>query len=289
MNKKITPRIIRTITAQALIVIIAVTSIGAAAIVHNEFKDTANKNNGENASSVTESEKETQKSEVNKTTVPEENTTDKTAEEETPENSDYEYAYAGFNPKTTDVNVDFTRILVNGDYQLPEGYKPTLAEAVKGTGVLLDYRVAPYYQAMYDAAKKDGITLTPVSGYRSVERQKTNFENKIQYYIDQGMDRKKATVEAATIIMLPGASEHNAGLAMDIASLSQSFENTDEFEWLSRNAADYGFILRYPKDEAKREITKVIYEPWHYRYVGVEAAQEITRKGITLEEYLGVN
>ena len=106
---------------------------------------------------------------------------------------------------------------------------------------------------------------------------------------NEGLDRTKATVEAATEIMIPGGSEHNAGLAMDICSLSESFEDTDEFAWLNENAADFGFILRYPKDARSKNITKVIYEPWHFRYVGVEAAKEIKAKGITLEEYLGAN
>lgn len=281
MNKKITPQVIKSILIQALIVMIAVTSIGAAATVHNEFKATANdKENTSETSDV----KEEQPSEVNKT----ENSAEKPTEAPTV-GSNYEYAYAGFNPKITDVNVGVEKLLVNGDYQLPEDYKPTLAEAVKGSGVMLDYRVAPYYQNMYDAALEDDITLTPVSGYRSLERQKNNFEARIEEYMNDGMEKKEATVEAAKIIMLPGSSEHNAGLAMDIGSLSESFENTDAFEWLSQHAAEYGFILRYPKAEEKKAITKVVYEPWHYRYVGVEAAEEINRKGITLEEYLGVN
>jgi D-alanyl-D-alanine carboxypeptidase len=88
--------------------------------------------------------------------------------------------------------------------------------------------------------------------------------------------------------MVPGSSEHNAGLAMDICSLAQSFENYDEFKWLDEHAAEYGFILRYPKDEESKAITGVIYEPWHYRFVGVETAKEIKARGITLEEYLGL-
>lgn len=280
MNKKITPRVIRTILTQALIVIIAVTAVGAASTVHSEFKNTANKKEG---TSETAEVKKENKTEAGKTETPTEKTT-----ESTTLNPDYAYAYAGFSPKTTDVNVGVEKIIVNGEYQLPESYKPTLAEAVKGSGVYLDYRVAGYYQAMYDAAKADGITLTPVSGYRTYERQKNNFEARIEEYMNDGMEKKEATIEAAKIIMLPGASEHNAGLAMDICSLSESFENTEEFEWLSQHAAEYGFILRYPKAEDKREITKVTYEPWHYRYVGAEAANEINRRGITLEEYLGV-
>ncbi len=202
---------------------------------------------------------------------------------------DYEYAYAGFTPAYANMDVaDWRMILVNRDFILPDGYMPELENAVEGdySEQKLDYRVAPYYNAMYQAALDDGVELVPISGYRSVERQTRNFENKIQTYIDQGYGEIEATQMAATIILPPGTSEHNAGLAMDICSLYESFENTEEFEWLSENAADYGFILRYPED--KQDITKIIYEPWHWRYVGVEAAQEMKASGECLEEYLGV-
>ena len=206
--------------------------------------------------------------------------------------SNYKYSYAGFNPQiiNIDANSSLSSILLNGTHVLPEGYEPTLAEAVKGSGKYLGYRVAPYYQAMYDKALEDGIELTPVSGYRSYDLQVELFEDQIQLEIDNnGLDKTKATVAAATEVMIPGGSEHNAGLAMDICSLSESFEDTDEAAWLRENAADFGFILRYPKDAKSRAITKVIYEPWHYRFVGVEAAKDITAKGVTLEEYLNAN
>lgn len=202
---------------------------------------------------------------------------------------DYEYAYAGFQPAYADMDIDDWRmILVNRDYILPDDYEPRLAPSITDDpdSLKLDYRVAPYYNEMYLAALEDGVELTPVSGYRSVARQKRNFDNKIQKYIDDGYSRVEATQLAATIILPPGTSEHNAGLAMDICSLYQSFENTAEFRWLNENAADYGFILRYPED--KQDITKIIYEPWHWRYVGVEAAKEMKASGQCLEEYLGV-
>ncbi len=202
---------------------------------------------------------------------------------------DYEYAYAGFKPAYANMDIDdWKMLLVNRDYILPDGYEPELAPSITDDpdSLLLDYRVAPHYNEMYLAAQEDGIELTPVSGYRSVERQKRNFENKIQKYRDDGYSKAEATQMAATIILPPGTSEHNAGLAMDICSLYQSFDETDEFRWLSENAADYGFILRYPED--KQDITKIIYEPWHWRYVGVDAAKEMKASGQCLEEYLGV-
>ncbi len=281
MNKKMTPRVIKMIALQSVLVIIAVTVVGGAVITHQKYKDTAKTNpeTTENTSQLTGSEVKTTEK-----TTPTQDTEENTSNIDT---ENFPYAYAGFTPKEADVSVDASKILVNGDYVLPESYKPTLAEAVKGSGVQLDYRVAPYYQAMYDAALADGITLTPVSGYRTYERQKNNFEDRIKENMAKGMDIKEATVAAATVIMVPGSSEHNAGLAMDICSLSDSFENTKEFEWLSQNAASYGFILRYPKDERSASITKVTYEPWHYRFVGIDVAKDIKAKGITLEEYLG--
>lgn len=209
-------------------------------------------------------------------------------EKEKTTKSGYKYSYAGFNPQTITVNEDkWNLTLLNRYYCLPEGYVPKLAEAVRGSGVYLDYRVAPYYQKMYDAAKADGITLSPNSGYRSYQTQKTNFENRINSYISSGYDKVTATQNASRIILLPGTSEHNAGLAMDIGWVTQDFEKSSAFAWLCEHAQDYGFILRYPKSEAKQAITKIVYEPWHWRYVGVEAAKAMKASGQVLEEYLG--
>lgn len=284
MNKKITPRTIRIIVLQCAILIVAVAVVGAAINVHREYKSTGSRtllNEITTASGVstTNNSEQMSKTQPAKTTQPAKVV------------SDYAYAYAGFTPKMISINdtTALSEIILNGSNVLPNGYNPKLAEAVKGSDVYLDYRVAPFYQAMYDAALEDGITLTPVSGYRSYELQVSLFEDQIQLETETNdLDRTKATVAAAKEVMIPGGSEHNAGLAMDICSLSESFEDTDEAAWLRENAADYGFILRYPKDERSRNITKVIYEPWHYRFVGVKAAKEIKAKGVTLEEYLGL-
>lgn len=206
--------------------------------------------------------------------------------------SEYAYAYAGFSPKLAEINEDkWYLMLVNRDYILPDDYTVKTAKTVidvyggydRG---YLDYRVAPHYIEMYNAALEDGLKLSPLSGYRSVERQKNNFENLIRDYMNKGYSKAQATVLASEIILPPSTSEHNAGLAMDILSLEVSFENSDEFAWLQEHAADYGFILRYPKD--KQKITKITYEPWHWRYVGVKAAKEMKASGECLEEYLGL-
>ena len=296
MNKKMTPRVIRLIALQCVVVIITISVVGFAVMKHSEYK------HPENTTSASDENTTSSSSQMSvQATEPSQSTSSSTSSSSVSADTDstststtlvstdeHPYAYAGFTPKITNVSVDFTKILVNGKYSLPADYKPTLSEAVPGSGQYLDYRVAPYFQQMYNAAKADGITLTPISGYRSYERQKNNFENRITSNMNSGLDRVEATKKAATVIMIPGASEHNAGLAMDICSLADSFENTKEFEWLDEHAAEYGFILRYPKDAKSREITGVVYEPWHYRYVGVEAAKEIKSRGITFEEYVGL-
>ncbi|MBE6748018.1 MAG: D-alanyl-D-alanine carboxypeptidase family protein [Ruminococcaceae bacterium] len=176
--------------------------------------------------------------------------------------------------------------LVNSGYRIPDSYNPDLVY-VCGTSERLDSKVAKHYEKMFEAAQKDGVYLTPCSGYRSYDLQERNYNNKIAYYESLGYSKEDAAVKAATIIMPPGSSEHNLGYAMDIVCVDEWFEDTDEFQWLMENAADYGFILRYPKD--KQDITKVTYEPWHWRYVGVEAAKEIKASGQVLEEYLKAN
>lgn len=175
--------------------------------------------------------------------------------------------------------------LVNSSYRIADSYEPDLVY-VCGSGERLDRKVAEHYEKMYNAAKAEGINLTPCSGYRSYELQERNYNNKISFFESQGYSYEEAKVKAATIIMPPGSSEHNLGYAMDIVCVDEWFEDTAEFKWLTENAADYGFIMRYPKD--KQDITKVIYEPWHWRYVGVELAKELKSSGLVLEEYMGV-
>lgn len=174
--------------------------------------------------------------------------------------------------------------LVNLQYCLPEGYAPELAAAVEGSSVQLDARVAPAYQKMYEAAKADGCTLTPYSGYRTYARQEDNYNRRVQNYMEQGFSEADAKAKTQERILPAGCSEHNMGFAMDIVSASADFVSTKEFSWLCEHAYEYGFILRYPED--KTAITGVMYEPWHWRYVGEKAAKEMHESGQCLEEYL---
>lgn len=176
--------------------------------------------------------------------------------------------------------------VVNLSYCLPEGYEPKLAAAVEGSSVQLDERVAPQYAAMYAAAKADGCTLTPYSGYRSYTRQKDNFNRKVEYYKGQGFSEADAILKTRERILPAGHSEHNMGFAMDVVSASADFVSTKEYSWLLQHAHEYGFILRYP--ENKTQITGVMYEPWHWRYVGEKAAKDMQKSGQCLEEYLGL-
>ncbi|MDR1409164.1 MAG: M15 family metallopeptidase [Oscillospiraceae bacterium] len=194
------------------------------------------------------------------------------------------YAYAGYTPQQTDMEPWYLTLL-NGKYCLPEGYEIDIAEV--GNGTYLDRRVVPAYNEMYKAAKAAGHTLTPQSGWRRLSRQTSNLDGSITNWQKQGYSKIEATHKALELIMLPGCSEHNAGLAMDIITWDPAacFENTPAFAWLMEHGADYGFILRYPND--KTAITGVSFEPWHWRYVGKDAAKKIMTSGVCLEEYLG--
>lgn len=150
----------------------------------------------------------------------------------------------------------------------------------------LDSRIVDKFNAMCQAALNDGVSLISVSAYRTYSYQNTLYNNRVNRCMNENssLSREEAKKIAATIVAVPGTSEHHLGLAVDINSVEETFENTKAFRWLQENAADYGFIMRYPKD--KQHITKIIYEPWHYRYVGVEHAKEMLRLDMCMEEYL---
>ena len=152
----------------------------------------------------------------------------------------------------------------------------------------MDSRAAAAYENMYDAAAADGIYLTPCSGYRSYSTQKRLYNEFYNEYLNQGYSEQEAHNLTSKRRNPAGSSEHNIGICMDIicASSSANFQNTKAYAWLQNNAHNYGFILRYPED--KVDITGVKFEPWHWRYVGVENAASIKNSGKCLEEYLGL-
>lgn len=178
-------------------------------------------------------------------------------------------------------------MLVNQSHPMEDGYVPELANIDDSHQV--DARVLESLQNMLKAASDEGYSLYVCSAYRSVDRQKELFNESMIDYVNQGMTYYEAAIETAKSIAWPGESEHATGLAMDIVSsdyagLDEKQGETDDQKWLMEHCYEYGFILRYPKD--KSEDTGIIYEPWHYRYVGVEAALALRDQGVTLEEYL---
>lgn len=176
--------------------------------------------------------------------------------------------------------------IINTKYPLPDSYAPTLSNAISGSNIQLDSRVSERYAEMYAAAKLSGCVLTPYSGYHSYALQETTYNRKVNFYVNQGISAEEANQKASAQVLPAGCSEHNAGLAMDIVSASSDFINTKEYKWLCENAYNYGFILRYPED--KTAITGMNFEPWHWRYVGTQAAKEMKEKNQCLEEYLGL-
>lgn len=176
--------------------------------------------------------------------------------------------------------------LINRTYPLDKKYSPTLSPVVEGSSVTADSRVSEAYQLMYAEASKEGYVLTPYSAYCSYQGQQTIYNNKIQSFIFQGMTEEEAKQNAEKRIEPAGCSENGAGLSVDIISASAGFSSTDEYKWLTQNAFKYGFVLRYPDD--KTDVTGIIFQPWHWRYVGIEAATEMKNNNQCLEEYLGV-
>ena len=178
-------------------------------------------------------------------------------------------------------------ILVNTSNKLPEDFSVKTVELKNGH--FIDERAYQDLQNMMDSAKKEGLKPIVCSSLRDVDYQINLYNETIKSYIDKGFSKEKAEEETQKWVAIPGTSEHHTGLALDIVSLDyqlldESQENTLEQKWLFENSYKYGFILRYPKD--KTNITGISYEPWHYRYVGKEAAKEIFEQNLTLEEYI---
>ena len=178
-------------------------------------------------------------------------------------------------------------LLVNDWNPLPAGYDNDVSFTTVSGGKQVDSRIIDAVnQMLNDASAYD---LAVVSAYRPQSEQETLYWRKVKQYTDKGYSDFDAQKVGGTVVKRPGFSEHNCGLAMDVGgsgdyTLEQSFANTAAYSWLIDHCADYGFILRFP--QGKEDITGVIYEPWHYRYVGVEAAKYIMDNDLCLEEYL---
>ncbi len=178
-------------------------------------------------------------------------------------------------------------LLINKQHPAPDDYTFTL-DTIKGS-MKCDERIITPLAQMFKAAADDGINLEVRSPYRDISRQEYLFDRKMKLYLNRGYSYMDAYKEASSVVTVPGASEHQIGISLDITSdtysvLDEGFENTEAGKWLKDNSYRFGFILRYPK--GKEDITGIIYEPWHYRYVGVDAATVIYERGITLEEFI---
>lgn len=173
-------------------------------------------------------------------------------------------------------------ILVNRDSYIPDDYQVELTELSNGKKV--DSRIYPELQEMFNDARAQGYGLFLREGYRTQEEQQQLMDEKIEAYENEGKSKSEAKKLAEQWVAIPGTSEHQLGIAVDINADTTKSSSDDVYNWLAENAHTYGFIKRYPSN--KTDITGVINEPWHYRYVGKEAASKIYSQGICLEEYI---
>ena len=202
----------------------------------------------------------------------------------------------GEDGKTADANAsseqeefrsdDWRLVLINKQNSIPDDYTFQLG-TIKGK-MQCDKRILEDLLDMLEAAEADGVNLTICSPYRDLEYQQMLFNRKIKRYMSRGMSYMEAYQLSSQAVTVPGASEHQIGLALDIVcnsymSLDEGFGDTEAGKWLAANSCRFGFILRYPK--GKENITGIEYEPWHFRYVGKAAAPVIMEQGITLEEF----
>lgn len=183
---------------------------------------------------------------------------------------------------------DWRLLLVNGWQELPEDYQVELKTLANGLQV--DKRIYDDLNDMLTDCRQAGLEPIVCSAYRTEATQTRLYRNKISRLLSAGWSRTTVAQEAARWVAPPGTSEHQTGLALDIVSadyqlLDEKQAQTPEQQWLMAHCWEYGFVLRYPTD--KCDITGIGYEPWHYRYVGKEAAREMTQRGVCLEEYVG--
>lgn len=177
-------------------------------------------------------------------------------------------------------------IVVNPWHLIPYDYTPDLVNTEDG--YIVDISCRDALLQMLKDCRAAGHDARITSAYRRQQTQIELYNNKVNYFLNLGYDAATARTEAAKIIAVPGTSEHQLGLAVDLVDssywvLDEAQENTPAQKWLMEHCWEYGFILRYPN--GKTDVTGIIYEPWHYRYVGKELAMEMKDTGLCLEEY----
>lgn len=171
-------------------------------------------------------------------------------------------------------------MLVNAWNKIDDDYK--FETVTLDNGEIVNKLMYPDLQQMFNDARALGIDPVVTSGYRTTDKQQQLYDDKVNAFLNEGYSQEDAEEEANKWVALPGYSEHHTGLAVDINA--RNGKNEKVYKWLEANAHKYGFILRYPANAT--EITGINYEPWHFRFVGYEAAEYIYENSITFEEYL---
>lgn len=257
-----------------MILLLGAITVGAVLLAQNNQKPSEEQNNQQSQSSDEETIEEEQP------TQPKE---EETQQEESSEEQDTQKLAEEFAQEKQ----EWYLLLANVDNPLPQDF--TVETEVVQNSFEMDARVAQTMRDMIDAAAKDGVDLLVCSAYRSIEKQQTLFDEQVQIYLNQGKSQQEAYDLTASAIAIPGTSEHHTGLAADIVTpthqtLDPEFADTEAGQWLQEHAWEYGFVLRYPED--KQDVTKIIYESWHYRFVGKTHAKLMKESGLCLEEYL---
>lgn len=301
------------------LVIFTILFIGITMASDNDTADSPEISNSEiqkTTESTSSEEQTTEKNETQtSTTIPEITTEEKTTEKATTETTTTTKPiltgsfYDTVKYRSPDaVPADIFKhgrnlMLLNRQYELPEDFQWDLVYWSNGQYVdamylnceehnsvkAVDKAAYQPLKNMFADAAEAGVPLQLVSAYRSIHLQDKLFTRSVNYYINQGYSEAEAINKANYSRTFSGTSEHNTGLGFDILekgnfTLTESFENTAQFKWLMENAENYGFILRYAEDKITQ--TGIMYEPWHFRYVGIEHAKKINELGMCLEEYI---
>ncbi len=286
MKRKTKKRLARLIVfGFFLLIVVAIVLVGMLLI---RWIGAANQGGTATTTTVTIASTETTASTTTTTTAAPTTTTTKTAKATTATSA--KSTTASTKTTATTASGDTTAwnlVLVNPWNYLPENFTVKLKTLKNGHAV--DERAYPELQEMMDAMRDEGLSPRICSSYRTQKKQESLYKKKINRLMKQGYNRENAETEAGRWVAIPGTSEHQLGLAVDIVDesyqgLDEKQEKTATQQWLMKHSYEYGFILRYPTD--KSAITGIGYEPWHYRYVGKTAAKEIYNAGICLEEYL---
>lgn len=260
----------------ALTVVICVVLV-AVAVILSDKPDKAEENHDKVATEKADEEKKSEND-------------DATKEQPSQEDAEIIVEEKEAEPDETAVDTSaWNLVLANPWNKLPEDFTVELSDI--GGGHMVDSRIVDDLNQMMSDLARAGHSAFICSSYRTNTKQTTLYNNEVNEYLAMGYSEEEAAVEAGKWVAVPGTSEHQTGLAVDIMSnyylkLDKGQEDTDEQKWLMENSWKYGFVLRYPND--KSHITGIYYEPWHYRYVGKDAAKEMFERNVCFEEYLGV-